>query len=77
MVTLIILGIVLVAGYFVSLRRHPLAKCQVCSGNGREFGLIYAYSQRRCRRCLGTGRYDRWGTKLFFGGTGDTGRFRR
>jgi DnaJ-class molecular chaperone len=77
MIILVLIGIVLVAGYLVSLRLHPLAKCQVCDGTGREFGLVYTYSQRRCRRCLGTGRYDRWGTRLLYGGTGDSGRFRR
>jgi DnaJ-class molecular chaperone len=60
-------------GYLISLRIHPLRKCPVCKMTGRHWGSIYTYSYRRCRRCGGTGRLDRWGTQAFFGGTKDTG----
>jgi hypothetical protein len=77
MALLLVGGIVLVSGYFISLRRHPLATCTMCSGTGREYGHIYSYTQRQCRKCSGTGRYDRLGTRMFHGGTANTGRFVR
>lgn len=63
---LILIIIVAVAGYFVSLRIHPLAKCRLCNGTGRHRGNVYSYAQRRCRKCGGSGRRDRLG-KRFFG----------
>jgi len=62
-------------GYLISLRIHPLRKCPVCKMTGRHFGGLYTYSYRRCRNCDGTGRRDRWGTQVFFGGTKHTGVF--
>ena len=62
----IIIGIIAVVGYFVSLRIHPLTKCTVCNGTGRHHGSVYTYAQRRCRKCGGSGRKERFG-KRFFG----------
>ena len=74
--TIIILIVVIVAvGYYVSLRIHPLTKCNVCSGGGRHFGTVYTYAQQRCRKCGGSGRKDRLGVRLFLGGSGGTGVF--
>jgi hypothetical protein len=42
---------------------------------GRHFGSVYTGSYRRCRRCDGSGRRDRLGTRIFFGGTNHTGVF--
>jgi DnaJ-class molecular chaperone len=70
---LLVVIAVFVVGYLISLRIHPLRKCPVCKMTGRHWGSIYTYSYRRCRRCGGTGRLDRWGTQAFFGGTKDTG----
>jgi hypothetical protein len=66
---LLVIGVVAVAGYLLSVRVHPLTKCKVCSGNARHFGTVYTTAFRRCRACGGTGRKDRLGAKLFFGGT--------
>jgi hypothetical protein len=71
----IIIGLVAAAGYLISLRIHPLTKCRVCKMTGRHFGGLYSYGYRRCRKCGGTGRADRLGAKIFFGGTGDTGNY--
>ena len=70
MAALIILALVAGAGYLISLRIHPLKRCPVCKMTGRHFGAIYSYGYRRCRACGGTGRKDRLGAKIFFGGTG-------
>ena len=70
MATLIILALLAGAGYLISLRIHPLKRCPVCKMTGRHFGAIYSYGYRRCRACGGTGRKDRLGAKIFFGGTG-------
>lgn len=76
---IVLIGIIIVAaiGYFVSLRLHPLTRCSACNGGSRHFGSIYTGAFRRCRKCGGTGRQDRLGTRLFFGGTGGTGDFSR
>lgn len=77
MSALMILAIIVAAGYLVSLRIHPLKRCRTCKMTGRHFGAVYPYAYRRCRTCGGTGRQDRLGTKIFFGGTKDTGIFPR
>jgi hypothetical protein len=77
MSALVILAIIVAAGYLVSLRIHPLKRCRTCKMTGRHFGGVYSYAYRRCRTCGGTGRQDRLGTKIFFGGTKDTGIFPR
>jgi len=77
MAALIIIALILGAGYLFSLRVHPLRRCPACKMTGRHYGSFYSYGYRRCRACGGTGRKDRLGTKLFFGGTGDTGIYRQ
>jgi hypothetical protein len=71
---IVIIGMIAV-GYLVSLKIHPLTKCRICNATGRHFGGMYGYAHRRCRKCGGTGRKDRLGAKLFFGGTGGTGLY--
>lgn len=73
MATLIVIALIAGAGYLVSLRIHPLRGCNACQATGRHFGSVYGYAQRRCRTCGGTGRKDRLGAKVFFGGTKNTG----
>lgn len=73
----ILLIAVLFGGYLVSLRVHPLRKCPVCKMTGRHFGAVFTNTYRRCRHCGGTGRRDRLGTQLFFGGTNHTGVYRK
>ena len=75
MTMIILIGVIAAVGYYVSLRIHPLTKCNVCHGGGRHSGTVYGYSQRRCRKCGGSGRKDRLGVRLFLGGTGGTGVF--
>ena len=70
MATLIVIALIAGAGYLISLRIHPLKRCPVCKMTGRHFGAIYSYGYRRCRACGGTGRKERLGAKIFFGGTG-------
>lgn len=70
---IVLVGAVAVAGYLISLRIHPLNKCRVCKMTGRHYGSVFASNWRRCRACSGTGRKDRLGVKIFFGGTGGTG----
>jgi hypothetical protein len=71
----VVIVVVLGVGYLVSTRIHPLRKCPTCNMSGRHFGAIYKGSFRRCRRCDGSGRRDRAGTKVFWGGTNHTGVF--
>ena len=60
----IIVAIIVIIGYYLSLRSHPFTKCRLCNGKGRHFGTIYTYSHRRCRKCGGTGRKDRFGVRF-------------
>ncbi len=71
MAAFIVIAVVAGAGYLISLRIHPLKRCPVCKMTGRHFGAIYSYGYRRCRACGGTGRKDRLGAKIFFGGSGN------
>ena len=73
MAALIVIVLIAAAGYLVSVRIHPLKRCPMCNSTGRHFGGVYAH--RRCRACGGTGRKDRLGTKVFFGGTNNSGSF--
>lgn len=73
MTAVFVVAVLFFIGYLVSLKIHPLRKCPVCKMTGRHFGGVFTYSYRRCRKCNGTGRMDRWGTQAFFGGTKHTG----
>jgi DnaJ-class molecular chaperone len=75
---LIIIAVVIIAvGYLISVRLHPLTKCPSCKMSGRHFGSIYSGTYRRCRKCEGRGQLDRLGTRVFYGGTNNTGVFRK
>ena len=60
-----IIGIIVVIGYYLSLKAHPFTKCKVCNGTARHYGAVYQDAFRRCRKCDGTGRQDRLGVRLF------------
>ncbi len=73
---LVVIFIAIIAvGYIVSTRIHPLRKCPTCNMTGRHGGSMYTGSFRRCRTCDGSGRRDRIGTRVFWGGTNHTGVF--
>ena len=66
----ILLGVIVLVGYLISLRLHPFGSCPACRNRraaGRHHGSVYTYSHRRCRRCDGTNRQERWGTRLGLG----------
>ncbi len=64
MVIIVIIGVIAALGYYVSVKAHPLTKCRVFILNVRDFCYIYTYAHRRCRKCGGTGRKDRVGTRF-------------
>lgn len=64
MSTILLLGLLAVAGYYISLRIHPLARCRWCRGTGRHYGAVYSYAHRRCRHCGGDGRKRRLGARM-------------
>ena len=74
MLALLVIVIVGVS-YIVSTRLNPLRKCPCCNMSGRHSGVVYKGGYRRCRRCAGSGRRDRIGTRVFWGGTNHTGVF--
>lgn len=65
MFIIVIIGIIVVVGYYMSLKAHPFTKCKVCNGSARHYGTFYSDAHRRCRKCGGTGRKDRLGVRLF------------
>ena len=63
MAALLVVALVLGAGYLASLKIWPLTYCRKCSGGGRNTGS----TKKRfgtCRRCGGSGRKPRLGTKM-------------
>jgi hypothetical protein len=74
---LVLLIAVLLGGcYLISLRVHPLRRCPLCKMAGRHYAALFKNKYRRCRKCNGSGQLDRWGARVFFGGTRNTGRYR-
>lgn len=63
MVVLVLLVLVVAAGYLISLRLWPFTYCRRCGGNRRSPG-----SNRKrfamCRGCGGSGRRIRLGARL-------------
>jgi DnaJ-class molecular chaperone len=74
---LVLVAVIALVGYAVSTRLHPLRRCRTCKGTGRLFGSFYKGSYRRCAKCEGRGQLDRAGAKVFYGGTKNTGNFKR
>jgi hypothetical protein len=63
--TLIALAAIVIIGYLVSLRLHPLGrKCVSCKGTGQQRGAIYRYAHRQCTRCGGNGIRGRYGVRI-------------
>jgi len=58
---LLVIGAVLVGGYFLSVLLHPLKVCPTCKGSPRSYGSVYTKSFRNCSRCGGSGRVRRFG----------------
>jgi hypothetical protein len=63
MTALFVVAALFLGGCLVSLRIHPLTTCQVCKKTGSRYGGVFKYSYRRCRKCGGSGRKDRWGPR--------------
>ncbi len=59
----IVLIVLVGAGYLISLRLHPFRRCPACNGTGRRRGAMFTYSHRRCRRCGGGSRQERLGVR--------------
>jgi DnaJ-class molecular chaperone len=77
MTWVVLIVLIVAVGYVISVRLHPLRKCPSCNMSGRHFGSIYSGSYRRCAKCQGRGQLDRVGTKVFFGGTNNTGTYKK
>jgi hypothetical protein len=55
----IILGVIVIIGYYLSARAHPYRTCPACTGTGRQAADAHGSTFARCRRCGGTGRLVR------------------
>jgi hypothetical protein len=66
MTLLVVAGVVLAIGYFLSIRWHPHMRCKSCVDTpGRHWGGIFTNSFRVCHKCNGRGRRQRFGAKVF------------
>lgn len=62
---LLVIVLLVVAGYLISLRQHPRGRqCRKCGGSGLQRGLIFRYSHRDCTRCGGRGGRARIGLRI-------------
>ena len=64
MTTIIVLGAVLLVGYWISLRLHPYTNCLTCEGRGRHYGAVFSRYWRPCHACDGRGRRQRRGARV-------------
>jgi hypothetical protein len=60
---IVIAGVVVLAGYLVSLQVHPHRNCRSCDGTGRHSGAVWGYANRACGTCGGSPRHRRWGAQ--------------
>lgn len=68
MSVIILISLVVVLGYYLSLRIHPTIRCKRCDSGSRHYDLVYSERARHaCPRCGGTGRQKRLGVRLFIG----------
>jgi hypothetical protein len=58
------LGVLLAAGYWISLRVRPFATCRRCHGTGKVGGFFFAWARDFCPKCDGYGIVPRLGTFL-------------
>jgi DnaJ-class molecular chaperone len=65
----LIIVFIVAFGYYLSLKIHPRTKCKRCDGSSRHYDLVYSERRQLCPACGGSGRRERLGTRLFFGGT--------
>ena len=67
--TLAVIALVVVVGYLISLRLHPLGRiCKRCRGTGIQKGFIFRYSHRRCTKCGGNQVRGRYGLRTLHRG---------
>jgi hypothetical protein len=66
MSVIILIAVVVVLGYYLSLRIHPTTRCKRCDSGSRHYDLLYSDRARgACPGCGGTGRQERLGVRLF------------
>jgi DnaJ-class molecular chaperone len=61
MVLIVIICIVVVIGYYASLKSHPYTKCKACDGRGRFYHSTFSDAFGLCKKCGGNGRQLRRG----------------
>ncbi len=64
---IIIICIVVVIGYYLSLKSHPFTKCKACDGKGKFNHTVFTGAIGLCSKCGGNGREKRWGTRFVRG----------
>jgi hypothetical protein len=69
---LLLIGIIAAFTYYLSLKVYPSTKCKQCNGGGGHFSTFRPNSDRKCRKCGGTGRVDRLGAKVFLSRKNDS-----
>ena len=63
---IILIVVVVVLGYYLSLRIHPTTRCKRCDSGSRHYDLVYSDRFRgTCPSCGGTRRQERFGVRFF------------
>jgi DnaJ-class molecular chaperone len=71
---LLVVGVVVVVGYWLSLHLHPYTRCEACNGTGAHRGAVFGYALRPCHKCSGTRRKQRFGAARLYLGEPRKGR---
>ena len=58
---LVLVVVVIFAGYLLSAFLHPFRPCRSCRGTGVRRGSVYTNATRDCATCRGKGRFRRAG----------------
>ena len=61
---LVVIGVLVLGGRFLSWWWHPLMRCRTCKGKQRNYGGIFRKNWNFCATCGGNGRAPRPGYKL-------------
>ena len=63
---LVLVLVLLIAGYVLSLKLNPWVRCSRCKNQPKRKAWLFGYAHHVCPKCQGTGQQLRLGRKLLF-----------